>query len=142
VSAALAAGSGYVVTGTEGTPLTETGMRFGPYLSPGGRWLYYFRAQPPTLTVTEVSGDDLGPPRVWPLPPGCATASGGNRRPTWEDDEHLLLVLPHDTVPGTRAIRVDVTTGATQRISARRADGSPCDIEVFVEPLMMKEQVA
>jgi hypothetical protein len=136
VAAALSAAAGpYVVTGTEGTPLTEAGLRFGPHLAPGGRWLYGFLQQPPALSVAEVRGDDLGPPRVWPLPPGCATASGGNRRPTWEDDNHLLLVTPNGTVPGTRVIRVDVTTGAVERVSVARPDGSPYDVEVFVEPV-------
>jgi hypothetical protein len=47
VAAALADAPGsYVVTGTEGTPLTETGMRFGPHIAPGGRWLYDFRRHP------------------------------------------------------------------------------------------------
>lgn len=139
VAAALADGDAYVLTGTEGTPLTETGMRFGPYLSPGGRWLYGFRQRPPLLSVTEVSGDDLGPTRAWPLPPGCATASGGNRCPVWEDEKHLLLVTPHETIPGTRVIRVDVTSGAVERPSVDRGDGSRCDVEVFVEPAVRKE---
>lgn len=130
VAAALANGGSFVLTGTEGTPLTETGMRFGPYLSPDRRWLYGFRQRPPVLSVTEVSGDELGSPRVHPLPPGCATASGGNRCPVWEDGTHLLLVTPHGTVPGTRAIRVDVTTGAIERVNV----GSHCDVEVFAEP--------
>jgi hypothetical protein len=142
VAAALAEADPYIVTDTEGTPLTASGMRFGARLSPGGRWLYRFRRQPPAqsmvLSVAEVSGDVVGPERLWPLPPGCATAWGGNRRPTWEDDEHLLLVLPHDTVPGTRAIRVDVTTGATERVNVDRVDGPPCDVEVFVEPLVAR----
>ena len=135
VAAALAAASGpYVPTGTEGTPLTETGLRFGSHLAPGGRWLYGFRQQPPALSVAEVRGDVLGPPRVWPVPPGCATAWGGNRRPTWEDADHLLLVNPHGTIPGTRVIRVDVTTGTVERVTIDRADGTQYDVEVFVEP--------
>jgi hypothetical protein len=126
----------YVPTGTEGTPLTETGLRFGPHLAPGGRWLYGFQQQPPSLSVAEVRGDVLGPPQVWPLPPGCATAWGGNRRPTWEDDDHLLLVTPHGTVPGTRVIRVDVTTGAVERVNTDRLDSTSYDVEVFVEPFI------
>jgi hypothetical protein len=144
VAAALAAGDPYVVTGTEGTPLTEIGMGFGARLAPGGRWLYKFTRQPAAgapglrvvLSLAQVSGDDIGPPRTWPLPYGCATAWGGNRRPTWEDENHLLLVTPHETIPGTRAIRIDVSSGAIERVSARRPDGSPCDIEVFVEPFL------
>jgi hypothetical protein len=159
VSAALAAGDPYVVTGTEGTPLTEIGLGFGARLAPGGRWLYTFSrppaaggggapgisgahgspGSPVVLSLAEVSGDDIGAPRTWPLPSGCATAWGGNRRPTWEDDNHLLLVTPHETIPGppgTRAIRIDVTSGAIERVIARRPDGSPSDIEVFVEPFL------
>jgi hypothetical protein len=135
VAAALAAADGsYVVTGTDGTPLTETGMHFGARLAPGGRWLYHFKQRPPALSVTEVSGDTLGSSHSWPIPPGCATAWGGNRRPVWEEDDHLLLVVPRDTVPGARAIRVDVATGAIQRVNIDRADGSQYDVEVFVEP--------
>ncbi|MCL2582100.1 MAG: hypothetical protein FWE35_06565 [Streptosporangiales bacterium] len=131
VAAAMGDGDSFVLTGTEGTPLTEAGMRFGPYLSPcfpgGRRWLYGFRQRPPVLTVTEVNGDELGTPRTLPLPPGCATASGGNRCPVWEDGTRLLLVTPHGTVPGARAIRIDVTTGAIERVPAG-------DVEVFIEP--------
>lgn len=127
VAAALADGDSYVLTGADGEPLTESGIRFGPYLSPDGRWLYGFRSRPPVLSVTPVTGDELGSPVAWPLPDGCATAAGGNRCPVWEDGEHLLLVTPHGTVPGARAIRVDVTTGAVERVPAE-------DVEVFVEP--------
>jgi hypothetical protein len=135
VAAALAGGPGsYVVTGTEGTPLTDTGIRFGPHLAPGGRWLYDFQHHPATLSVVEVRGDVVGASLVWPIPEGCATAWGGNRRPVWEDDDHLLLVTPHGTIPDTRVIRVDVTTGAIERVNIDRPDGTQYDVEVFVEP--------
>lgn len=130
VAAALADGGSFVLTDAEGEPLTSSGMRFGPYLSPDRRWLYGFSQRPPVLTVTEVNGDELGPPVTWPLPPGCATASGGNRCPVWEDGTHLLLITPHGTVPDTRVIRVDVTTGAVERADV----GPHSDAEVFVEP--------
>ncbi|MBV8348006.1 MAG: hypothetical protein JOZ49_10870 [Mycolicibacterium sp.] len=131
VAAALAASGGpYLATGTDGTPLTECGLHFGAQLAPGGRWLCGFEQHPPGVSVAEVSGDVLGEPRVWPIPRGCATAAGGNRRPVWEDGEHLLLVIPHDAVPGTRAIRVDVTTGAVERVNTTHC----YDVEVFVEP--------
>jgi hypothetical protein len=32
------------------------------------------------------------------------------------------------------AIRVDVTTGAVERVNIDRADGTQYDVEVFVEP--------
>lgn len=135
VSAALAAPDAFVLTDAEGTPLTEGGIRFGPYLSPGGDWLYAFSQRPPLISVTPVSGDDLGSPVSWPLPVGCATAAGGNRCPVWEDGKHLLLVTPHDTVPGTRAIRVDVTSGEISRVPAG-------DVEVFVEPFFTSPEGA
>ena len=110
-------------------------------LAPGGRWVYDFWYDPPTMTVTDVSGPAPGPTVSWPIPSGCATEPISGRRPTWEDATHILLTAPHSgDIP---AIRIDATTGAIERIRldrhgqgerGPREDGTEFDVEGFVEP--------
>jgi hypothetical protein len=100
----------------------RTWLKSSWWMRPSGD-RYGFSAAAAGGFVAEVRGDAVGPSMVWPLPAGCVTAWGGNRRPTWEDDNHLLLVTPHGTLPGTRVIRVDVTTGTVERVNIDRASG-------------------
>lgn len=43
-------------------------------------------------------------------------------------------MTPNATIPRTRVIRIDVTTGAVERANIDRGDGTQYDAEVFVEP--------
>ncbi|HEV2242565.1 MAG TPA: hypothetical protein VGR98_16095 [Streptosporangiaceae bacterium] len=112
-------------------------------LAPGGRWLYDFGFDPPTMTVTDVSGPAPGPAVTWPLPRGSATELVSGRRPTWEDATHVLLTIPYGDIP---AIRVDVTTGATERLRLDRhgqgergqyGEGTEFSVAGFVEPFQL-----
>ena len=133
----------YLITRPDGTELTVP-RRYDAQdsrLAPGGRWLYDFWYDPPTMTVTDVSSPAPGPTVTWPIPEGCATEPISGRRPTWEDATHILLTAPHSgDIP---AIRIDATTGAIERLRlhrhghgqpGHRDDGTEFDVECFVEP--------
>jgi hypothetical protein len=133
----------YLITRPNGIELTVP-RRYDAqdsHLSPGGRWLYDFWYDPPTMTVTEIVGPTPGPLTTWPIPAGCATEPVSGRRPVWEDATHILLTVPYGL--GAPAIRVDAETGATERLRLDRqgqgeqgqyGDGAEFDVEGFVEP--------
>jgi hypothetical protein len=134
---------GYLITRPDGTELTVP-RRYDAqdsHLSPGARWLYDFWYDPPTMTVTDVSGPAPGPMTTWPIPEGCATGPVSGRRPVWEDATHILLAVPYGW--NAPAIRVDAETGTVERLRLDRHgqgergqhnEGTEFDVEGFVEP--------
>ena len=134
----------YVITRPDGSELTVP-RRYDAQdsrLAPGGRWLYDFWYDPPTMTVTDVSGPAPGPAMTWPIPSGCGSGPVFGR-PTWEDATHVLLTIPHGDV---RAIRIDATSGATERLRLDRHGrgerghvdgGTEFDVGGFVEPFQL-----
>jgi hypothetical protein len=135
----------YLITRPDGAELTVP-RRYDAQdsrLAPGGRWLYDFWYDPPTMTVTDVGGPVPGPAVTWPIPRGSATEPVSGRRPTWEDETHVLLTVPQGD---DRAVRVDATTGATERLRLDRRgqgergqyrEGAEFDVEGFVEPFQL-----
>lgn len=109
--------------------------------SPGGRWLYSVRYGTPTMTVTDVSGPSPSPPVSWPLLDNAYVTEVMSSPPAWEDDTHVLLApAGFADLPG---IRLDVTTGAAERIaldrqgrgkSGSKRDETEFDVDRFVEP--------
>jgi hypothetical protein len=121
----------YVITRPDGTGLTVARQYDAQdsALAPGGRWLFDLWHEPPTLAVTDVSGRAPGPALTWPLPEA-------GQHPTWEDATHLLLAIPYSS--DLRAIRVEVTTGAIERLRLGHGeDGTEFDVEGFVEPFRL-----
>ncbi|HEX5293398.1 MAG TPA: hypothetical protein VFX25_31375 [Streptosporangiaceae bacterium] len=133
----------YVITGPDGRSLTVGRLRDAQQsrLSPGARWLYDFWYDPPELIVTDVGGPAPGPTVTWPVPRNCDTQPGVARGPVWEDETRILVSARNS--PDARAVRIDVTTGATERLDLARhgwgapgqhEDGAEFDVENFVEP--------
>ncbi|WP_432973316.1 hypothetical protein [Dactylosporangium sp. CA-233914] len=85
-------------------------------LAPGGRWLQQWVYNPPMLMLHELPYPVTTEGRGLQLPGGSQTdalLSG----PVWEDATHVLVPARHGTNDlGVPLVRLDVTTGAIERV--------------------------
>jgi hypothetical protein len=120
---------GLVVVHPDGT-VRHVRLDSGHWLAPGGTRLLAFRYSPPAVTLFDVATAP-DEPRVHWLPAACET---GNTRPCWEDEDHLLIQVRHpDREVGAPAVRLDVRTGALERVPLT-PDGAYRAL--FVQPLL------
>ncbi|MEE6263085.1 hypothetical protein [Plantactinospora sonchi] len=82
-------------------------------LGPGGHFLYEVRHQPPGLVLHDLTGKPSEPRTVW-LPIGAGV--GVPTAPVWESPSRLLVRVDHGGQLDTRLLRVDLHTGAFQRV--------------------------
>jgi hypothetical protein len=103
-------------------------------LAPGGAQLYTLRREPPAVTLFDIP--TRGSPRIHWLPAGTSVESISMLHPIWEDRHHLLL-LDRESRPdlGPSALRLDIRTGATERVPLSPDAGYR---PLLVQPLLRK----
>lgn len=99
-------------------------------LAPGGTKLYSGRLQPSALTLFEL-GADPHEPDVFVLPPD--SAADAIDKHVWEDREHVLVLDRPWSAGPMSAVRLNVGTGAVERVPLGEAVGEQ---PLLIRPLL------
>ena len=96
--------------------------------------LYSLRSDPPAVAIWALQEGAVVEARILMLPEGARPHDSGPGKPVWESSSSLLLtVSPYARLDEARALRLDVHTGAVERVDVPAGDGMGIDQLTFVE---------